>query len=160
MRASPIGTLCDEHEVLRVAALQARITHDTEGGVTSAQAIALAAHALCHGRCTRAELPGWIAARVPGAWESPWQGRVGSRGVDSARAAIWSIARHADMASLLKACVDLTGDVDTVAALALGIAACDRTVARNIPGVLVEWLENGRYGRRFLTQLGAQLLGR
>jgi hypothetical protein len=32
MRASPIGTLCDEHGVLRVAALQARITHDTEGG--------------------------------------------------------------------------------------------------------------------------------
>jgi ADP-ribosyl-[dinitrogen reductase] hydrolase len=80
--------------------------------------------------------------------------------VDSARAAIWMVSPHAGMASLLTACVDLTGDVDTVAAMALGIAACDRTVARNVPRALVDGLEDGRYGRQFLTQLGARLLSR
>jgi ADP-ribosyl-[dinitrogen reductase] hydrolase len=34
MRASPIGILPDAGEVLRVAALQARVTHDTPGGAT------------------------------------------------------------------------------------------------------------------------------
>jgi ADP-ribosylglycohydrolase len=159
MRATPIGTLPDEEAVLRVASLQACITHDTSGGVASAQAVALAAHALRYDRCRRTELPVWIAARVTGVWDQPWTGRVGSAGVDSARAAIWAVANHAGMAGLLKECVDLTGDVDTVAAMALGIAACDKTMVHNVPRVLIDGLEDGSYGRRFLGQLGARLLG-
>jgi ADP-ribosyl-[dinitrogen reductase] hydrolase len=61
------------------------------------------------------------------------------------------------MACLLQDCVDLTGDVDTVAAMALGIAACDRLMLRNVPPVLIDGLEDGPYGRRFLQQVGARL---
>jgi ADP-ribosylglycohydrolase len=158
MRACPLGVLPDEDKVMWVAGLQARVTHDTPGGVASAQAVALAAHALLYGRCARAELPSWVAARLPGVWGSAWSGRVGSAGVDSARAAIWAVARQGSMATLLRACVDLTGDADTVSAMALGIAACDRSIERDIPPVLIDGLEDGPYGRRFLERLGARLL--
>ena len=157
MRSAPVGLLPDLKEALRIAELQARITHDTEGGVTSAQAVALAAHALRYELCGRRDLPSWVAGHVPGSWATPWSGRVGSPGVDSARAALWNVARHGSMAALLHACVSLGGDVDTVAAMALGIASCDSSVAQDIPPILLDGLEDGAYGRRYLRALGTRL---
>jgi ADP-ribosylglycohydrolase len=157
MRACPIGIMSDEDEVRRIAAVQAEITHNTPTGVTSAQAVALAAHALLHERCVRTELPSWIAARLPGEWAQRWVGRVGSSGADSARAAIWAVAEHDDMAALLRDCVDLMGDVDTVSAMALGIASCSPSVIRNIPAALMDGLAEKQYGWHFLVHLSTRL---
>jgi len=44
MRAHPIGTLTDREEVLRVAAVQARVTHGHPSAVAAAQAVAVIVH--------------------------------------------------------------------------------------------------------------------
>jgi hypothetical protein len=62
------------------------------------------------------------------------------------------------MSDLLRRCVAFTGDVDTVAAIALAAGAhCDDLV-QDLPGHLVAGLENGPYGRDYLVELDASLL--
>lgn len=157
MRAGAIGFLPDERDVLEVAALQARITHDTPGGVASAQASALMCHALRTGSSDRASLPSYLAARVPGPWTDPWNGPVGSSGMDSTRAALWALVSQDSASSILRASIAWGGDVDTVAAIAMGAAACDESVVQDLPRSITQGLEDGEWGRGFLDGLDMQL---
>lgn len=156
MRALPVGLLPDVQQVLEVASEQARITHDTPGGVQSAQAVALTAHYFVYGLGQRSGLNAFLASHIGGQWTG-WRGKVGSAGLDSARAALSALQEHTSMAQLLKCCVDFTGDVDTVACIALGAAACSPEYGRDLPQVLYEQLENCSYGSSYLLQLQQRL---
>lgn len=156
MRALPLGHLGDPQSVLEVTAEQARLTHDTSGGVRSAQAMALSAHYLLKKLGSKADLASFLQEYLEENWFD-WKGPVGSAGMDSARAALTSFHRHSSMRSLLKECVDWTGDVDTVAALALGLAACSDEVTQDLPQVLHRDLENGAYGLSYLEHLDDSL---
>lgn len=162
MRAGVLGLLPDAADVRRLAELQARITHDTPGGVAAAVGAAFAVHYCRHGLGPVADLPRWLAAQVPapaeyGAWDRAWRGKVGSPGMSSARAAVTALAANRGTAALLRACVAFTGDVDTVATIALAAASVTPEYAADLPGVLVTGLENGAYGREYLAALDARL---
>ncbi len=156
MRALPVGYLGEAELVLAVTAEQARLTHDTPDGVRSAQAVALSAHYLIHQLGPKAGLQHYLEKRMGNGWFD-WRGKVGAPGMESARAALTSFARHHSMSAMLKECINWTGDVDTVAALALGLAACTAEVERDLPQVLERDLENGPYGRDYLMQLDRRL---
>lgn len=158
MRAPPIGALADTAEVIRRAELQARITHDTPDGVAAAVASALCAHYFVHRRGPKAELPDYLIAHVPGPWGEPWRGKVGMLGMDSVRAAATALLAHASMSELLRGCIAYTGDVDTVATIALAAGAHSEEIAQDLPDSLYQGLENGRYGRDYLTALDARLM--
>ena len=165
MRAGVIGLLPDVADVRRTAALQARITHRTLGGMTSATAAALAVHYCRYELGPVAGLPAWLAATLPEStdpriWTRAWHGKVGSPGMDSTRAAITALAATTSMAELLRACVAYTGDVDTVATIALAAASRCGEYRRDLPPVLLDNLENGPYGRDFLTALDDRLIAR
>lgn len=155
MRALPVGFLATPEFVMQVSAEQARLTHDTPDGIRSAQAVAMAAHHLLKGGSLLG-LQGFVQHHVPADWFE-WRGKVGAAGMDSARAALTALVRHRSMAPLLKACVAYTGDVDTVAALALGLAACCPEYERNLPEALLRDLENGPYGKGYLQELDLAL---
>jgi ADP-ribosyl-[dinitrogen reductase] hydrolase len=163
MRAGPIGLLPDLTEILRRAEIQARLTHDTPDGIESAQAAALAVH-YCHHRIgATAQLPAWVQDQLRAAggrvdWTIPWQGPVDALGVHSVRAALTALAAATTLSGLLHACVDYTGDVDTVAAIALAAGACTVDLHHDLPTVLYQDLENGPYGRDHLITLDQQLL--
>jgi hypothetical protein len=53
----------------------------------------------------------------------------------------------------------MSGDVDTVAAIALAAGSCSVELTADLPGHLLTHLENGRYGRDYLARLDRQLLG-
>jgi ADP-ribosyl-[dinitrogen reductase] hydrolase len=154
MRSGPLALLCDLGTVERVARLQARITHDTEGGIISSTGVAMAGFALRTGLCSRQDLPRWLSMNTSVDWTQPWLRPVGSLGLDSACAAIWIVSRHADYAGLLKAGVDLTGDVDTVLALACGLLSW--TNPTPLPQELVLGLEQGKFGKTYLDALDAR----
>jgi ADP-ribosylglycohydrolase len=165
MRAGVIGLLPDIAEVRRTAALQARVTHRTLGGMTSATAAALSVHYCRYALGPVADLPRWLATTLPAStgsaiWRQPWRGKVGSPGMDSTRAAVTALAEHTSLAELLRACVAYTGDVDTVATIALAAASRSAEYAADLPGVLVDGLENGAFGRAYLADLDARLAGR
>jgi ADP-ribosyl-[dinitrogen reductase] hydrolase len=160
MRVTPVGLLPSVAEVRHHAALQARITHDTPAGVASAEAAALAVH-YCHHRLgPLASLTEWVSDQVGADWTTPWQGKVGSKGAMSVRAALTALTNAASMRRLLHTCVAYTGDVDTVATIALAAAARTPEVADDLPGPLYDGLENGTYGRDYLAGLDSRLLSK
>ncbi|WP_156398027.1 hypothetical protein [Duganella sp. Root336D2] len=64
------------------------------------------------------------------------------------------------MSALLRDCVNFGGDVDSVAAIAMGLASLSREYVSDIPQVLVDELEDGAYGRSFLRSLDEALTER
>jgi ADP-ribosyl-[dinitrogen reductase] hydrolase len=160
MRVTPIGLLGTVDDVLHHAAIQARVTHNTPAGVEAAQAAALAVH-YCHHRLGHTkDLTGWLDQLLPGDWSQPWHGPVGAQGLMSVRAAITALVNADSLSALLRTCVDYTGDVDTVAAIALSAGSRCADLVQDIPRNLYNTLENGHYGRDYLSLLSNQLLTR
>lgn len=159
MRAVPLGVLPTVERVREVCTVQAKLTHDTADGIAAAVAASLAAHYFLYGLGTKADLGTFLDREVPGRkWSEPFKGKVGEKGWESVQAALTALAAHDSMSAILQACVAFTGDVDTVAAVALGVAALCPEVKQDLPQVLVDGLENGAYGRDYLVELNARLL--
>lgn len=159
MRAVPIGILPTIEQVRSVCTLQAKLTHDTADGIAAAVATALAAHYFLYGLGKKADLGGFLDKHIPSrTWSAPYTGKVGEKGWQSVQAAITAVTAHDSMSAILRACIDFTGDVDTVAAVALGVAAACPEVKQDLPAHLKDGLENGTYGRDYLTALDARLM--
>lgn len=157
MRVAPVGLLPTVADVRHHAALQARVTHDTPAGVGAAEAAALAVHYCHHGLGPVSSVARWVSTQLGTDWTRPWEGKVGSKGEMSVRAALTALASATSASELLRACVAYTGDVDTVATIALAAASRTPSVVADLPAVLVDDLENGTYGRDHLRALDAQL---
>ena len=158
MRVSPVGLLPTVDEVRAYAAVQARVTHDTPGGIASAEAAALAVHYCHHELGPLRDVAAWISARTGVDWTRPWSGKVGPKGEMAVRAALTVLAPANSMRSLLHACVAFTGDVDTVATIALAAASRSPEVADDLPMALIKDLERGPYGFPYLYDLDRRLL--
>ena len=160
MRACPIGVFPSVADVIDRCTTQARLTHDTPDGTNAAVAVALMTHYFLYRVGPKAQLPEFILSHVAGPWTTPWTGKVGAKGLMSVRAALTALVAHDSLASLLRACIAYTGDVDTVATIALGSAACSAEYEKDLPEHLFTGLEDGEYGRAFLEELDKQLLAR
>ncbi len=157
MRATTIGAVKEIAQVKEMARLQANITHDTEGGINSAIAAALATHYFIYRLGDKSGLPAFLDKHVPGDWTREHQGPVGQTGMESVRAAVTAIMRNQSMSDLLKDCIAFTGDVDTVATIALGAASHSLEVAQDLPVHLIVGLEDGPYGRSYLAAMDRRL---
>ena len=100
----------------------------------------------------------FLEAHVPGEWARPWQGKVKTKGWMSVRAALTALMASSCMSELLRDCIAFTGDVDTVAAIALAAGSCSVEIEHDLPENLVLQLENGSYGREYLLALDQRLL--
>lgn len=158
MRVSPVGLLPTVDLVREYAAVQARVTHDTPGGVASAEAAALAVHYCHHELGPLPEVTAWLSDRTGVDWTRPWSGKVGPKGEMAVRAALTALAPATSMRALLRACVAFTGDVDTVATIALAAASRSPQVADDLPIQLYRNLERGPYGNPYLYDLDRRLL--
>jgi ADP-ribosylglycohydrolase len=157
MRVAPVGLLPTVEDVRHHAAVQARVTHDTPRGVSAAEAAALAVHYCHHGLGPVSGVAEWVSAQLGADWARPWHGKVGSKGEMSVRAALTALTSATSQSELLRACIAYTGDVDTVATIALAAASRTPEVTADLPVALVEDLENGAYGRDHLRDLDVRL---
>lgn len=160
MRAAPIGVYASTQEVIEKCTMQAKLTHNTPEGINAAVAASLMAHYFLYQVGPKAELPAFLSQHVHGQWSEPWLGEVGSKGFMSVRAALASLLRHDSLSYVLKSCVAWMGDTDTVAAIALAAGSCSREMVNDLPEVLVNRLEDGPYGRRFLADLDRAVMRR
>jgi ADP-ribosylglycohydrolase len=158
MRAAPIGVYPSIAEVVERTRLQAAITHNTPDGINAALVAALMSHYCLYRLGPKAELGAFLETHVPGEWSVPWTGKVKSKGWMSVRAAISALAASEAMSNLLRRCVDFTGDVDTVAAIALAAGACCEEIEQDLPACLVYGLEDAAFGRSYIEALDARLL--
>lgn len=158
MRAAPIGIYPTPEKVIEAATIQAAITHNTPDGINAAVAAALMSHYFIYGLGAKRKLGQFLKGYVSGEWNKPWEGKVKSKGWMSVRAAITAVIRNDSMSELLQDCIAFTGDVDTVAAIALAAGSCSEEITQDIPNHLVTGLENGAYGRDYLIELDKQLM--
>lgn len=157
MRAPVLGIYKSKDEVLERTELQAAITHNTKAGINAAKASALIVHYFLWENGKKKDLAKYLKANVKGDWLSRWTGKVRSRGELSVRAAITAITESDSMSELLKLCISYTGDVDTVAAIAMAGASVCKEIKQDIPYWLYGDLENGTYGRDYIETLDKQL---
>ncbi len=158
MRAGPMGLLPTLDAVLEVSARQARLTHDTPMGIASAQGAALMVHHQVRGLGPIAKLPAFLAAHVPGVdWLRPNRDRTGQKGEKIVRTALAVLLDARSLSDVLRLSVVFGGDTDTVAVIAMAAASVSRELPRDLPAVLVETLEDGPYGRSYLSGIDARL---
>jgi ADP-ribosylglycohydrolase len=160
MRAAPLGVLPSIDEVMERCRVQAVVTHNTPAGIDAALAAALMAHYCLYQIGPKQWLPMFLENHVPGQWLIPWVGKVGEQGLMSVRAAVTALVRNWRLSSLLRDCIAFTGDVDTVATVALAAASCSVEYEQDLPADLLLMLENGTYGRDYLAALDRQLFER
>src|SRR5262249_37447960 len=163
MRAAPLGVLPTVAEVAEKCRVQAVVTHNTPDGVSAALGAALMTHYFLYEFGPKQWLPMFLqnqGAEGPGGWGTPWLGPVGKQGWMSVRAAVTALVRNWRLSDLLRDCVAFTGDVDTVATLALAAASCSPEYEQDIPPGLLAALENGPYGRDYLAALDPKPLTR
>ncbi|MBA2392487.1 MAG: ADP-ribosylglycohydrolase family protein [Ktedonobacteraceae bacterium] len=158
MRAAPLGIYPTIPMVIDHCRLQAALTHNLPDGINAAVAAALMSHYFLYHHGPKKELGTFLEKHVDGHWATPWTGTVKSQGWMSVRAAVTALTRSSTMSDLLKACIQFSGDVDTVAAIALAAGSCSAEIAQDLPAHLVDGLENGAYGRDYIHRLDTQLL--
>jgi len=159
MRAGPIGIFKTIDEVIEKSTMQAKITHNTPDGIKASVATSLMTHFFIYDLGRKKDLAEFLEANVGGNWSKSWNGEVGSKGIMSVSAAITALMRNDKMSELLKSCIDFSGDVDTVATIALAVASCSKEYMQDLPENLYNGLENGRFGINYLRSLDARLMG-
>ncbi|WP_445248506.1 ADP-ribosylglycohydrolase family protein [Microcoleus sp. OTE_8_concoct_300] len=158
MRSGPIGIFPTIEKVIENATIQAAITHNTPDGIKAAIAAALMSHYFIYQLGLKKNLGNFLEQHVPGEWSIPWQGEVSTKGLVCVRAAITAVMLHDSMSKLLQACIAFSGDVDTVATIALAAGSCSSEIAQDLPANLVQGLENQSYGRDYIIELDRQLM--
>ena len=158
MRAAPLGIYPTIPLVIERCTIQAALTHNTPKGINAAVAAALMTHYFLYDLGPRSELGIFLEEHAPGRWTSPWTGKVGSQGWMSVQAAVSALTRCDTMRDVLKTCIQFSGDVDTVAAIALAAGSCSVEIVQDLPAHLYDELENGRYGRDYIRLLDTQLM--
>ena len=158
LRAAPIGIYPTLSLVIERCTIQAALTHNTPDGINAAVAAALMTHYFLYNLGPKKELGIFLEEHVRGHWATPWTGKVKSQGWMSVQAAVTALLRSDTMRELLKTCIQFSGDVDTVAAIALAAGSCSTEIAQDLPVHLIDALENGQYGRDYIHLLDTQLM--
>lgn len=157
MRACPIGFLPSIGKVLNVCKTQAAITHNTDGGIAGAQAVAAACFLLRDG-IKKKDLKIEIDRLLPGFdFDKDYDIKVPCNAVLTARAALTAYERCDTYEKLLKESVSYGGDTDSTASIAMGIASCDPTYSKIFPKKLVSDIENTNYGFDYASTLDIKL---
>ena len=166
MGAAPLGYLANPVEVRLAANMQAMTTHSIMTA-PYAQIIALAAHYFIYHVGSKAGLIPFLAKEVEGA-ASTLQGATdvpegkSSMGASAACIRVLQLLHaHDTLSGMIRQAVDLGGDTDSAAALAVAIGSCSPEFAHDLPESLVRDLECGNIAtHQRLRTLDQQLVTR
>ena len=136
---------------------QAVITHNTAEGILSSRVVSLISHLLLYEQAKLSSLPRLVQDELGFELLSNWQQEVECDAIQTLHAVNTALQRNRCMSDLLIDCVNFGGDVDSVAAIAMGLASLSPEYATDVPKVLREGLEAGSYGTSFLQRLDAAL---
>lgn len=159
MRAVPCGVFKNKQTVKDFAAFQASLTHGGRG-IVAAQATALASHYFRFDLGTPDNLGKFLnrELNLNETWE--WSGKVKSPtdlGMITVKASLFAVMCTDSLHDCLIQSVDYCGDVDTVAAIAVGVASQSKYHKKNLADSLVYNLRKDKYGIEYLKQLDERL---
>ena len=157
MRSPVIAYLGDEATVRSHAELQARVTHNSLVGVQSSQSVAMAAFlGLSRGGSVE-DIPEYLQSHDLDVWDYRWSDESTVQAYDACSAAFTCVLNCRRLSTLIRECVALGGDTDTVASIAVGVATCFSDYEADIPAALTNSLDEPTYGAAFLDGLNQQL---
>ncbi|HBF07388.1 MAG TPA: ADP-ribosylglycohydrolase family protein [Gammaproteobacteria bacterium] len=158
MRSVPLGYIKNKAELIVKAQAQAAVTHNTDTAIKSSCAVALAAHFGVHERGQLSQLPHFLESHRYSGWNYKWAGEVTMSAIDTVSAAFSCLISCQSLDALLKKCIALGGDTDSVASIAVGLATCFDEYDKTLPSGLLATLDEPVYGLEFLDALDKRLL--
>ncbi|MFT4304421.1 MAG: ADP-ribosylglycohydrolase family protein [Candidatus Woesearchaeota archaeon] len=179
IRALPIGIHPNIETVIEYARINAEITHNTPKGIASSVFIALLAHKLLYDQSDIfyvdeeiinphiMKIDNETASYLNEVWlmkELDLELLLGDHknkgvpcdGMRTCGAALHAFTDYSTPFEVLTYSVLLGGDTDSTASVALGLKMIDHNVS-GLPSFLFNDLDNGKYGRDYLIQLGKKL---
>ncbi|BBB67318.1 hypothetical protein UNDYM_3065 [Undibacterium sp. YM2] len=160
MRSVPLGLIADKNVLAQAASEQAMVTHNTAEGILSSHVVALMSHALLYDKAKLVELPDFILEITGFILRGDWAAEVECDALQTLHAVNTALQANRCMSTLLLDCVNFGGDVDSVAAIAMGLASLTPEYVVDIPASLVNGLEAGKFGSSYLRKLDVALAGR
>lgn len=157
MRSVPLGLIKNKDELLESAKIQASVTHATPAGIISSQIVALAAHQLIYDKINIHDIPALIQKDLGFEINTNWRDEVDCDAIQTVHAVFSALAKNRKINDLLIDCVNFGGDVDSVAAIALGLASLSPEYENDICEDLLSSLENEVYGFNYLKHLDNKL---
>lgn len=167
MRSVPLGILQNEALVIRSAQMQSLITHCSPAASMGSQIIAITSHYFYYRKHkgdmsyntylkylnTHNMLQYYLICED--AFEEHYKEykTIPCDANITVGAVINMLFTHKDVLSMLKASINLTGDVDSIASISLGLASLKDDVVKNYSKNLIYNLENEKYGKDYLIKL-------
>lgn len=156
MRSVPLGIFSNVKFIMNVSEIQASITHNTTEAIRSSQIISLASHYLMRG-CLLEDLHGHLARHISDmSIDYEYDSWVECDATMTVNAVMTVLMRNRNMCSLLMDSVNFGGDVDSVAAVALGLASLSCEYDHRLPVTLLNALENDKFGLDYLRTLDSK----
>ena len=169
MRCLPLGLYPDINMIKHACVVQASLTHPTIDCILAAQVVALSAH-YCHYGSKKSYIS-WITDQIPSqlfyrVFDAYTIGKqVNCDALETAAYCLNVIFRperfkslgyNAPLSKILKHSVKVGGDVDSTAAICMGLATL-KGIKNDLEDSLFENLENDRYGRDYLISMDKKL---
>ncbi len=158
MRAVPLGVIKNKDELISKARMQAAITHSTDIAIKSSCAVAMAAHFGIQHSGKLSQLENYLERESFSCWNYNWDANVSVKAFDTVSAAFSCLIRCRSLKELIKKCVSLGGDTDSVASIAVGLAVCFDEYDKGLPKNLIEDLDEPLYEIKFLDGLDRKLM--
>lgn len=136
MRSIPVGMLSTIDEVINYSCVQSSITHANLDAIRSATAVAMAAHHFRRRHGKKIELVPFLKRHGLDLGFDFRYRRVPCEAVPTARTAIKLVLEYDNLTDILKKAINIGGDTDSVASVALGLGSVCREVSRELPEVL------------------------
>lgn len=170
MGVAPLGYIEQLQDVKRAAIIQATVTHSWETAPW-AQMIALMSHYFLYDIGPKAELINFLNLEVQ--WPASMSVRYENpaymfspiiksgdnlfkctmNASDTALHILYAILNYDNLQDMLKHCVNVGGDTDSLAASAMAIGSVSKEIENNLPQHLFDALENGSRGRDYIANL-------
>lgn len=169
MRSVPLGLLSTSYkddetiydsEMYRYCSEQARLTHDSKEGIESSFAIALITNHFIYVKDPKVSVESLLDEHIFSFIVNPdFNRKVENKAEDLVNAVLSVLLKSNSITDILKNSVAFTGDVDSVAAVACGIAAFRPDIYKNdMASRLIYNLENNRFGKDYLIKLSIELM--
>lgn len=157
MRSVPIGFYYNIDRLMNFAKIQARITHNTLVGIESSQAVALAANYFLYSRGPKKDFRDFVQWKLTLNWTYRHNTYVKCDAFETVNAAFTILEECDNYIDVLLKSVDLGGDTDSVASIAMGLASCSLSFNPRFPDFLFFDLENGQFGKDYIMNLDRKI---
>ena len=157
MRSVPLSYIKDKEELKEKVKIQASITHNTHEGIVSSQSVALIGHYFLYENINKHEIRDKLLMEIEEIYRTDKTDRVACDAIDTIDAVLTVLLKSNTFSEILKNSVELGGDTDSFASIALGLASLSEQFTNDLPEFLYTDLENEKYGKDYILKLDNEL---